>query len=66
MWVYFVFNAEKRALREIKWAFLEGRDSEAEMWIGVYAAKPTPEEGDEALEKGIEVVFRDLKVEVKG
>lgn len=28
-------------LREVKWAFLEGRDEDAEVQIGVYAAKPT-------------------------
>lgn len=62
LWVYLVVDGEKRPLREIKWAFLEERNTEAEMWVGVYAAKPTSEsEGD--LETGIEVTFQDLKLE---
>lgn len=61
LWVYFVFNGEKRVLREVKWAFLEEREKGGEMWVGVYAAKPTPEAGGDGRE-GIEVVFRDLKL----
>ena len=62
LWIYLVFNGERRALREVKWAFLEDREAETEMWVATYAAKPTPEsEGD--LETGIEVVFRDLQLE---
>lgn len=61
LWIYLVFNGERRPLREIKWAFLEEREAEAEMWVGVYAAKPTPEaHGDET---GIEVIFRDFKLD---
>ena len=62
LWVYFIFNGEKRALREIKWAFLENREADAEMWIGTYAAKPTPE-SDSDLKTGIEVIFRDWSLE---
>lgn len=65
LWVYLVFDEERRPLREIKWAFLEEREAEAEMWVGVYAAKPTVEEGDERGEKGIEVVFRDFELQTK-
>ena len=61
LWIYFVFNGEKRALREVKWAFLEDREADAEMWVGAYAAKPTPETDD--AETGIEVTFRDFKLE---
>lgn len=61
LWVYFVFNGERRALREVKWAFLEDREAEADMWVGTYAAKPTAEADD--AEAGIKVVFRDLKLE---
>ncbi|KAK3055174.1 hypothetical protein LTR09_003727 [Extremus antarcticus] len=61
LWIYLVFNEERRPLREIKWAFLEDREDKAEMWVGTYAAKPTPEEDD--AEAGLEVVFRDLKLE---
>lgn len=65
LWIYLVFNEERRPLREIKWAFLEEREAEAEMWVAAYAAKPTVEEGDETGEKGIEVVFRDFTLETK-
>lgn len=61
LWVYLIFNAERRPLREIKWAFLEDREAEAEMWVGIYAAKPTPEKDD--AEAGIEIIFRDYKLE---
>lgn len=50
-------------MREIKWAFMEGRDEE-DIWVGVYAAKPTPEEGEDD-EKGIEVSFSDLELELE-
>ena len=60
LWIYLVFNGERRPLREIKWAFLEDREAEAEMWVGTYAAKPTPEKDPET---GIEVIFRDFKLE---
>ncbi|KAK5171179.1 uncharacterized protein LTR77_004323 [Saxophila tyrrhenica] len=61
LWIYLVFNMERRPLREVKWAFLEDREAKAEMRVGTYAAKPTPEEDD--AEKGLEVIFRDLKLE---
>ena len=62
LWIYLVFNGEKRPLREVKWAFLEDREAEAEMWVGTYAAKPTPE-SDGDMETGIEVILRDFKLE---
>lgn len=61
LWVYHVFNGEKNALREVKWAFLEDRERDAEMHVGVYAAKPMPDAN--SAEAGVEVVFRDLKLE---
>lgn len=61
LWIYLVFNEERRPLREIKWAFLEDRKTDAELWVGVYAAKPTAERDN--ADQGIEVVFRDLKLE---
>ncbi|KJX97694.1 hypothetical protein TI39_contig470g00006 [Zymoseptoria brevis] len=50
-----------KPMREVKWAFMEGRE-DAEVWVGVYAAKPTAEAGEDE-EKGIEVTFEDLVVE---
>ena len=54
LWVYSIVDGKKTALREIKWAFLESGDDQAEMKVGIYAAKPTPED-DPAT--GIEVKF---------
>lgn len=61
VWVYVVVGGKKVPLREVKWADLEGRGEGAELWVGVYGAKPMPEEGDG--EKGIEVLVEDLKIE---
>lgn len=64
LWIYAAQEGEERMkpMREIKWAFMEGRD-EADVWVGVYAAKPTPEEGsEEEAEKGIEVSFSGLEI----
>ena len=36
---------------------------ERECWVGVYAAKPNKDEGDEKGEEGLEVVFEGLEVE---
>lgn len=66
LWVYAAQEGSEKLvpMREVKWAFMEGRD-QAEIWVGVYAAKPTPEEGEDG-EKGLEVVFSGLKVERDG
>lgn len=65
VWVYAAQEGAEKMLpmREIKWAFLEDR-LEGEVWVGCYAAKPTPEEGgEEEAEKGLNVQFTDLKLE---
>jgi regulation of enolase protein 1 (concanavalin A-like superfamily) len=64
IWIYAVVKGKKEPLREVKWADLEGRAKDAEMWVGVYGAKPTPEEGDG--EAGIEVTFEGFKIETSG
>ncbi|GAB1730872.1 hypothetical protein NU195Hw_g1972t1 [Hortaea werneckii] len=58
LWVYEIRDGERLPLREVKWAFIDEMD---EISVGVYAAKPTPEAGDES--KGIDVDFRDMKVD---
>lgn len=58
LWVYEIRDGERLPLREVKWAFIDEMD---EISVGVYAAKPTPEAGDES--KGIDVDFRDMKLE---
>jgi regulation of enolase protein 1 (concanavalin A-like superfamily) len=64
IWIYAVFNGKREPLREIKWADLEGRARDAEIWVGVYGAKPTPEEGDEKA--GIDVIFEGMRIETSG
>lgn len=66
LWIYAAQEGEEsmKPMREIKWAFMEGRE-EADILVGVYAAKPTPEQGSEqegAHEKGIEVTFSELVI----
>lgn len=61
IWVYVVVKGKRQPLREIKWANLEGRAQGAELWVGVYGAKPTPEASDAKAQ--IDVTFEDLKIE---
>lgn len=61
LWIYAVKNGEDVPLREITWAFIGDRDSDAEMWVGVYAAKPTSESHDS--KQGLDVTFETLKLE---
>ncbi|KAK4891386.1 hypothetical protein LTR27_010040 [Elasticomyces elasticus] len=60
LWVYVLVDGKRQALREIKWAFMDVADDD-ELKVGVYAAKPTPDEGDEKA--GVEVTFSGLSVE---
>lgn len=67
LWVYAAQEGEEKLkpMREVKWAFLEGRD-EDDVLVGVYAAKPTPEEGSEeegVTQQGIKVTFSELVIE---
>jgi regulation of enolase protein 1 (concanavalin A-like superfamily) len=64
IWIYAVVKGKKEPLREVKWTDLEGRAKDAEMWVGVYGAKPTPEEGN--AEAKIDVKFEGLKIETSG
>jgi regulation of enolase protein 1 (concanavalin A-like superfamily) len=65
MWVY-VLNledptAERYPLREVTWAFLEDRaDDDVELWVGVYAAKPTYNAAN--MTQDLEVTFKDLVI----
>lgn len=68
LWVYAKQDGGEglTPMREVKWAFMEGR-LEGNVWVGVYAAKPKKDEGasEEDSEKGIEVSFSDLELEVE-
>ncbi|KAI5363084.1 hypothetical protein Slin15195_G104610 [Septoria linicola] len=62
LWVYNVVKNERYPLRELTWAFLEDRDKKnAEMWVGVYAAKPIYTEGTPS--QNLSVEFKDLRIE---
>lgn len=62
LWVHCLLEGGgKRALREIKWAWMEGREADAELLVGVCAAKPAEGEG----EGDLEVVFDDFILEVE-
>ncbi|KAK3168100.1 hypothetical protein OEA41_004546 [Lepraria neglecta] len=66
--VYVMEGVEKRVVREVTWVFEEvnGEGEEegeldGECWVGVYAAKPTKDEGDGERELSVE--FGGLVVE---
>lgn len=66
--VYVVEGVEKRVVRKVTWVFeeVDGKGEEegelgGECWIGVYAAKPTKDEGDGGRELSVE--FGGLVVE---
>lgn len=60
LWVLVVEEGgRERALREIQWAWMEGREADAVLWVGVCAAKPAEGEGEGEWE----VKFRDWGLE---
>lgn len=61
LWIYVVHNGKDIGLREVTWAFLEDRGGDAEIWVGVYAAKPTAE--DHNPDEELIVTFDDLKLD---
>ncbi|KAK4542586.1 hypothetical protein LTR36_006634 [Oleoguttula mirabilis] len=64
LWIYAVKEGEKQPLREVKWAFIDYLDEQKQyedMRVGVYVAKPTPDEGD--TEATIQASFADLQVD---
>lgn len=65
IWVYALdlqnSDAKRYPLREVTWAFLEDRaDDDVELWVGVYAAKPTYSPANETQD--LKVFFRDLVI----
>lgn len=75
LWIYNILkNHQRYPLREITWAFLENRGNNnkktkkkkknAEIWVGVYVAKPNySATGKRKAEKKLSVEFRDLRIE---
>jgi uncharacterized protein len=57
LWIYLVEDGGRKAVREVTWAFSAERLLER-LLIGVYAARPTAEGGDEELS----VQFTDFEV----
>ena len=66
LWIYASQEGDEtlRPLREVKWTFLEEREDDAEVWVGAYAAKPTPE-ADEHEDMALEVTFEGLTIETQ-
>ena len=65
IWVYALDlqnpDAERYPLREVTWAFLEDRaDDDVELWVGVYAAKPTYSPAGQMQD--LKVLFKDLVI----
>ncbi|KAK5710611.1 hypothetical protein LTR17_018786 [Elasticomyces elasticus] len=52
LWICVIVDGKRQALREIEWAFIDLGEEEV-IRVGVYAAKPTLDEGDD--EAGVEV-----------
>lgn len=56
-------HGARSVLREIAWVFEdELLERDPLVQVGAYAAKPTPEEGDDAHKKGIKVTFEEVEV----
>ncbi|PVG02400.1 hypothetical protein CPB86DRAFT_772623 [Serendipita vermifera] len=60
LWIYLVADEGRKAVREITWAFSSERLLE-KLHIGVYAARPTAEGGDDDEEE-LSVQFTDFEV----
>lgn len=75
LWIYIVeehggSKEKRRAVREVTWVFEDAEKEEdaagwaqMECWVGVYAAKPNSNDGDEGGEEDLEVVFEGLEVD---
>ena len=62
LWVYLVKGNERKPIREVTWVFHpEGDGEDNDCWVGLYAAKPTKDGGDE--DRQLEVVFDWFHVE---
>lgn len=60
LWVYLIEGNERRPLREVAWVF---EKEEGACWVGVYAAKPMKDDGDEEGITSLEVRFEALEIE---
>ncbi|GIZ41721.1 hypothetical protein CKM354_000501700 [Cercospora kikuchii] len=62
LWVYNVVKNDRYPLRQATWAFLEERGKKnAEIFVGVYAAKPIFTDGKP--DKNLTVEFKNLRIE---
>lgn len=57
LWAYVVENGERKAVREVTWAFFDNGEVDREVWVGVYAARPS-KKGD-----GLKMSFSELVIE---
>ena len=57
LWAYMVEKGERKAVREVTWVFADDGEVDRELWVGVYAARPS-KEGD-----GLKMNFSQLVIE---
>ncbi|KAI9844691.1 MAG: hypothetical protein M1837_005433 [Sclerophora amabilis] len=62
LWIYVVNGEERRPIREVSWVF-EDEAKVSHTWVGVYAAKPTPDTAVGKENDTLEVSFKDLVVD---
>ena len=58
LWVYVIEGETRRPVREVTWAFA---DVEEECWVGVYAAKPKPDQ--DGAERELVVQFDGVQID---
>lgn len=63
LWVYLVDHGQRRAVREITWAFSAERLSE-DLHVGIYVARPTKLPGNDEDTEKLTVQFTDFKLDV--
>jgi uncharacterized protein len=64
LWVYLLDHGQRKAVREITWVFAEERLDE-DLYVGLYAARPTKLLNNENDTEELVVHFLDFKLEVK-
>lgn len=60
LWICIIDGEKKVPVREVTWILSEGDNKQC--WVGVYAAKPTP--NAEGTEQGLKVDFKGWELDV--
>lgn len=58
LWAYLIENGERKAVKEVTWAFFDNREVDREVWVGLYAARPS-KQGDDLKMSFSELVIED-------